>query len=166
MNTKVAVGLIVLTAAGTYVVSHHRRHHFEPTKLGDGSILVDTETGVECSARFGMKWTDANKRAVWSAGLAAKKAETAYASYVSSHHMDIFDQVAAINRMSEPAREPAPSAGLPPLKPAPLEFDNLYSSMEDQDSKYNSLVEKANNEKVLDPDSSYFQNLPLCKDVR
>lgn len=75
MNTKVAVGLIVLTAVGTYGVSHHRRHHFEPTKLGDGSILLDTETGVECSARFGMKWTDADEKAVWAAGLEAKKLE-------------------------------------------------------------------------------------------
>jgi len=82
MDTKLAVGLIVLTAVGTYAVSRHRHHHFEPTKLADGAILLDTETGVECSARFTMKWTDANKKAVWAAGLEAKKLE---AEYVASH---------------------------------------------------------------------------------
>jgi hypothetical protein len=164
MNTKVAVGLIVLTAVGTYGVFQNRRHHFEPTKLGDGSILLDTETGVECSARFGMKWTDANKKVVWAAGLAAKKAETAYASYVSSHHMDIFDQFAAINQIHTP--EPTPPAGLPTPIRILTEFENLYSSMEDQDLTYNALVEKAANEKVPDPDSSYFQGFPLCKNIR
>jgi hypothetical protein len=165
------MGLIVLAVAGTYGVSHLRRHHFQTLTaqgglVGGGSILIDTETGVECSARFDMKWTDANKKAVWAAGLTAKKAEAAYAAYVSSQHMSMFDQVAAINLIREPAPIPTSSAGLPPLIPAPTKFEYLYSSMEDQDAAYNALVEKANDEKVLDPDSSYFKNFPLCKDVR
>lgn len=164
MNAKVALGLIVLTAVGTYAVTHHRRHHFEPTKLGDGSILLDTETGVECSARTGMKWTDANKKVVWAAGLEAKKAETAYGDYVAAHHMDLFDQIAAINLISKPER--TPPNGLATLVRAPTEFENLYSAMEGLDSTYNELVAKADHEKVPDPDSSYFPNFPLCKDVR
>lgn len=164
MNTKLAVGLIVLTAVGTYVVTHHRRHHFEPTKLGDGSILLDTETGVECSARTGTKWTDANKKAVWAAGLAAKKAEAAYASYCEAHRMDIFDQVAAIDQIGK--LEPTAPQRLPAPIRVPTEFENLYSAMEDEDSTYNQLVAKADHEKVSDPDSSYYPNFPLCKDIR
>ena len=162
MDTKVAIGLIVLTAVGTYGVTRVRRHHFQPTKL-DG-ILVDTDTGVECSARFGMKWTDDNKKAVWSAGLAAQKAEAAYASYVSSHHMDLFDQVAAIDLIKKP--KPSPPADLPPPVHLPTEFENLFSSMEDLDSTYNGLVSKAYHDEVPDPNSSYNPAYPLCKDIR
>ena len=163
MDTRVAIGLIVLTAAGSYGLCHVRRHHFQPTKLGDGAVLLDTDTGIECSARFGMKWTESNKQAVWSAGLAAKKAEAAYESYVASHRMDIFDQVAAINLIRKP--EPNPSAGLPPLTHVVTEFESLYSSMEDQDSTYNALMKKADKERVPDPNSSYYEAFPLCKDI-
>jgi hypothetical protein len=148
MNTKVAVGLIVLTAVVTYELSHHRRHHFEPTKLGDGSILLDTETGVECSARFAMKWTDANKKAVWAAGLAAKKAEAKYSAGYSP----------------PPPLPPRPIFDLSTAQP-PLPHDARFDLMT-AEYNYNQLVEKADNEKVPDPNSSYFQSFPLCKNIR
>jgi hypothetical protein len=34
------------------------------------------------------------------------------------------------------------------------------------EDKYNQLVKKTDNEKIPDPDTSYFPNFPLCKDVR
>jgi len=34
------------------------------------------------------------------------------------------------------------------------------------EDRYNQLVKKADSEKVPDPDTSYFPNFPLCKDIR
>ena len=147
VNTKIALALIVLTAVGTYGVSHSRQYHFEPTKLGDGSILLDTETGVECSARFGMKWTEANKKAVWAAGLAAKKLEAKYSIDLSAGLVP---------------RSAADS--LPPPQPKPV-FDQAANLLAAED-EYNQLVRKADNEEIPDPDSSYFQSFPLCKNIR
>jgi hypothetical protein len=153
MDTKLAVGLIVLTAIGTYAVSRRRHHHFESTKLGDGAILLDTETGVECSARFGMKWTDTNKKAVWAAGLEAKKIE---AEYIASQSTNPAPAV--------PIPADATTAPADPFKEFgghPDVFD--LAAAED---KYNQLIQKAESEKIPDPDSSYFKSFPLCKDVR
>jgi hypothetical protein len=152
MNTKIAVGLIVLTAVGTYGVSHQRRHHFQTitvdgASVGGGSILIDTETGVECSARYGMKWTDANKKAVWAAGLAAKKLEAEHTVHASSGSV--------------------PKTGADPLPPPqPVDWIDQSVDLMAAEDKYNQLVQKADKEKVPDPDSSYFQGFPLCKDVR
>lgn len=149
MNTKVAVGLIVLTAVGTYGLSHPRRHHFEPTKLGDGAILLDTETGVECSARFGMKWADANKKAVWAAGLEAKKLEVEHTVHF-------------------PPPTPIPTSSATDTLPTPQPVDYIDETpvLLAAEDRYNQLARKTDNEKVPEPDSSYFQSFPLCKDVR
>jgi hypothetical protein len=164
MDTKVAVGLIVLTAVGTYAVSRHRHHHFEPTKLGDGAILLDTETGVECSARFGTKWTDANKKAVWAAGLEAKKIEDAYKSRIDLSAGLV--PRTATDSSSVPIPGNAATAPADPFK----EFGgHTYPDVFDvaaAEDKYNQLVQKADKEKVPDPDTSYFQSYPLCRDVR
>jgi hypothetical protein len=168
MNTKLAVGLIVLTAVGTCAVSRHRRHHFEPTKLGDGSILLDTETGVECSARFGMKWSDANKKAVWSAGLAAQNANKEYNTFIQA------------SAKQSPMSEPVLGDELP--LPIPMPYDgictgfstdeevkkcnDLFSKTQNTYLEYNTVKAKADKEKVPDHDSSYFQGFPLCKDLR
>lgn len=157
MDTKVAAGLIVLTAIGTYGLSHHRRHHFEQTKLGDGSIVLDTETGVECSARFGMKWTDANKKAVWAAGLAAKKLE-------AEHTIHAADAAAPLaNTVPVPAGATLGDS-LPPLRP--VDYIDRTADLLAAEDKYNRLVQKADNERVPDPDSSYFLSFPLCRDIR
>ncbi len=172
MNSKVAAGLIVLTAVVSYGVSRSRQHHFEPTKLGDGSILLDTETGVECSARFDMKWTEANKKAVWAAGLAAKKLEAKYTIHLPPPTPDTTAPVSAPTSSGVPVPEDALPAvpavtsadQLPPLKP--VDYIEQTADLLAAEAKYNELVEKADNEKVPDPDSSYFKSFPLCKDVR
>jgi hypothetical protein len=180
MNTKVAVGLIVLTAIGTYGVSRSRRHHFEPTKLGDGSILLDTETGVECSARFDMKWTDDDKRSVWAAGLAAKKTEKEYNDFIPAF-IPASEPIPTGATTLPPPRPYKPGDILPPPQPLPLagsscmvfatdekveKCNDLFVAMQNADSEYNALVKKADNKKIPDPDSSYFKNFPLCKNIR
>jgi len=166
MDTKLAAGLIALTAIGTYGLSQLRRHHFEQTKLGDGSIVLDTETGVECSARFGMKWTDTNKKAVWAAGLAAKKLEAEHTIHVSS---GVAPKNAA-DAAAPPANTVPVSAGatlgdaLPPLQS--VDYIDQTADLLAAEDKYNRLVQKADNERIPDPDSSYFLSFPLCRDIR
>jgi hypothetical protein len=116
-----------------------------PQNLGDGAILLDTETGVVCSARFAMKWTDANKKAVWAAGLEAKKLEAKYSAGYSP----------------PPPLPPTPIFDLSTAQP-PLPHDARFDLMT-AEYNYNQLVRKADDEKVPDPDSSYFQSFPLCK---
>jgi hypothetical protein len=170
LNPKVAAGLIVLTAVGTYVIAHPRRHHFEPTKFEGGAVLLDAETGVLCSGRFGLKWNDADRKAVWAAGLAARRAEKEYNSFIE-------EGVKAFI-----ASQPAKHGGeLPVPVPMPVEgnscyvfsiveevrkCNDLFSAINCADSEYNSLVARADNEKVPDADSSHFKSLPLCKDLR
>jgi MinD superfamily P-loop ATPase len=83
VNMKVAAALIVLTAAGTFVIVHPRRHHFEQTKLD--SVLLDTDTGVRCSAVFSTKWTDADEAAVQAAELVLREAKARYDSSVTKN---------------------------------------------------------------------------------
>jgi hypothetical protein len=156
VNATLAAGLIVLTGIGSFVFAHYlqRRHHFEPARIGDGSILIDTESGVECSARFGMKWTDENKRAAWAAGLAAKKLEAKYSVPIP------FDAYT----LPPPRSGVAVADQLPPPQSVTV-FDQAADLLAAED-KYNQLVEKADSEKVPDPDTSYYKSFPLCKDVR
>jgi hypothetical protein len=179
MDTRVAVGLIVLTAVGTYAVSRHRHHHFEPTKLAEGAILLDTETGVECSARFAMEWTDADKKAVWAAGLTAQKAEREYDSFIpeiifpyDASSVPQSTKSAPANTFSEFGGKALPipvngsACGLLPPGEKVQKCNDGFSAMQEADAKYNALVKKADSEKVPDPDTSYFPAFPLCKDVR
>lgn len=166
MNAKAAAGLIVLTAVGTFVLAHPRRHHFEPTKFEGGAVLLDAETGVLCSGRVGLKWSDADKKAVWAAGLAAKKAETEYYAFDGKANGHI-DMPAGLDHDSLPYPTAVGSPCDRFLRNEQREkCDGLFIAMRDADSKYDALVQKADSEKVPDPDSSYFKNLPLCKELR
>jgi hypothetical protein len=187
MDTKVVVGLIVLTAIGTYYVSHSRHHHFEPTKFGDGAILLDTDTGAECSARFDMKWNHDDKKAVWASGLVAKKAEQEYSDFIPVGAETLPSPEPYTGPDFIPASVPNPNVKSLPIPagavigPSPAadsscwvfttqdkveKCNDLFAAMQKADAEYNVLVQKADSEKIPDQNTSYFKNFPLCKDIR
>lgn len=164
------------------MIAHPRRHHFEPTKFEGGTILLDTDTGVLCSARFGMKWSDDNKKAVWAAGLTAKKTEAEYRVFELANPLPPPTPAPYINESGSVSE----SDYIPPTAPVPIPIDlsplpidlsvplipypdtqlhNLFVATQDADSKYNELVSKADNEQVPDMHSSGIKGLPLCKNI-
>lgn len=150
VSMKVAVGLIVVTAVGTYVIAHPRRHHFEQAKGGDGAILLDTDTGVLCSARVGMKRTDADEVAVQAAALVLREANAHYESSVT-HNFPPAGELATKDFRWETCDGTCVS---------------FLNSKQDAESNYNALVQKANDEQVPDMNTSGIKSLPLCKDLR
>jgi hypothetical protein len=151
MNTKVAVGLIVLTAVGTYVIAHPRPHHFESWKgNSSGTVLLDTDTGVLCSTRVVMKWTDANTEEVQATSQAVSRATDAHIVAMDELNSKLDDSQRRFNCATAPVNSALAIA-------CEKEGDTADARREAK-SKYDAAVRKANAEQV-----SAF---PLCKDIR
>lgn len=155
MNAKVAAGLIVLTAVGTYVIAHHRRHHFEPTTFQDGAVLLDTETGVLCSARVGTKWTGDDKKAVAEASLAAQEAHQEFgAAYDASPAIQVEETYGTFK------------TGRVITTHCDDKCVNARDAMETADANYWTVVRKADIGGVPDANTPGIKGFPLCKNIR
>lgn len=151
VNMKIAVGLIVLTAVGTYVIAHPRPHHFESWKgNSSGTVLLDTDRGVLCSTRVIMKWTDANMEEVQAASQAVSRARDAHIVAMGELNSKLDDSQGKFNCATAPVNSA--------LDVACEKEGDADDARRDAESKYDAAVRKANAEQV--------NGFPLCKDIR
>jgi hypothetical protein len=151
VNMKVAVGLIVLTAVGTYVIAHPRPHHFESWKgNSSGTVLLDTDTGVLCSTRVIMIWTDANMEEVQAASQADSRAGDALTVAMGELNSKLDDSQGKFNCATAPVNSA--------LEVACEKEGDADDARREAESKYDAAVRKANAEQV--------NGFPLCKDIR
>ncbi len=150
VNMKVAVGLIVLTAVGTYVIAHPRPHHFESWKgNSSGTVLLDTDTGVLCSTRVIMKWTDADMEEVQATSQAVSRAMDAHIVAMGELNSKLDDSQGKFNCETAPVNSA--------LDVACEKDDDTDDARREAESKYDAAVRKANAEQV--------NGFPLCKDI-
>lgn len=151
ISVKMAVGLIVLTAVGTYVIAYPRPHHFESWKgNSSGTVLLDTDTGVLCSTRVIMKWTDANMEEVQAASQAVSRARDADIVAMGELNSKLDDSQGKFNCETAPVNSA--------LDVACEKDDDTDDARREAESKYDAAVRKANAEQV--------NGFPLCKDIR